>query len=378
MSKRDYYEVLGLSKGASADEIKKGYRSKAKELHPDRNTSDPSAESKFKEANEAYDVLKDPERKAAYDRFGHAAFEGGMGGGGGQRQGDFSSAFSDVFDDLFGDFMGGGQRGGGRSRASRGSDLRYNLEISLEDAYSGLQKSINVPTSVQCSPCNGSGAAGGSEPSTCPTCSGMGKVRASQGFFTVERTCPSCSGMGQVISNPCSSCGGQGRSNRNRSLSVNVPAGVETGTRIRLSNEGEAGLRGGPAGDLYIFIEVREHKIFQRDGNSLFCRIPVSMSGAALGGDIEVPTMDGGRSRVKIPAGSQSGRQMRLRGKGMPAIKSAQKGDMFIEIAVETPVNLTSKQRELLREFEALSEDNNPESKSFFSSVKSFWDTMKG
>ena len=378
MSKRDYYEVLGLSKGASADEIKKGYRSKAKELHPDRNTSDPSAESKFKEANEAYDVLKDPERKAAYDRFGHAAFEGGMGGGGGQRQGDFSSAFSDVFDDLFGDFMGGGQRGGGRSRASRGSDLRYNLEISLEDAYSGLQKSINVPTSVQCSPCNGSGAAGGSEPSTCPTCSGMGKVRASQGFFTVERTCPSCSGMGQVISNPCSSCGGQGRSNKDRSLSVNVPAGVETGTRIRLSNEGEAGLRGGTAGDLYIFIEVREHKIFQRDGNSLFCRIPVSMSGAALGGDIEVPTMDGGRSRVKIPAGSQSGRQMRLRGKGMPAIKSAQKGDMFIEIAVETPVNLTSKQRELLREFEALSEDNNPESKSFFSSVKSFWDTMKG
>ena len=378
MSKRDYYEVLGLSKGASADEIKKGYRSKAKELHPDRNTSDPSAESKFKEANEAYDVLKDPERKAAYDRFGHAAFEGGMGGGGGQRQGDFSSAFSDVFDDLFGDFMGGGQRGGGRSRASRGSDLRYNLEISLEDAYSGLQKSINVPTSVQCSPCNGSGAAGGSEPSTCPTCSGMGKVRASQGFFTVERTCPSCSGMGQVISNPCSSCGGQGRSNKDRSLTVNVPAGVETGTRIRLSNEGEAGLRGGPAGDLYIFIEVREHKIFQRDGNSLFCRIPVSMSGAALGGDIEVPTMDGGRSRVKIPAGSQSGRQMRLRGKGMPAIKSAQKGDMFIEIAVETPVNLTSKQRELLREFEALSEDNNPESKSFFSSVKSFWDTMKG
>ena len=378
MSKRDYYEVLGLSKGASADEIKKGYRSKAKELHPDRNTSDPSAESKFKEANEAYDVLKDPERKAAYDRFGHAAFEGGMGGGGGQRQGDFSSAFSDVFDDLFGDFMGGGQRGGGRSRASRGSDLRYNLEISLEDAYSGLQKSINVPTSVQCSPCNGSGAAGGSEPSTCPTCSGMGKVRASQGFFTVERTCPSCSGMGQVISNPCSSCGGQGRSNKDRSLSVNVPAGVETGTRIRLSNEGEAGLRGGPAGDLYIFIEVREHKIFQRDGSSLFCRIPVSMSGAALGGDIEVPTMDGGRSRVKIPAGSQSGRQMRLRSKGMPAIKSAQKGDMFIEIAVETPVNLTSKQRELLREFEALSEDNNPESKSFFSSVKSFWDTMKG
>ena len=379
MSKRDYYEVLGLSKGASASEIKKGYRAKAKELHPDRNSDNPNAESMFKEVNEAYDVLKDADRKAAYDRYGHAAFEGGMGGGGrsGGGSGDFSSAFSDVFDDLFGDFMGGG-RGNSRNRASRGSDLRYNLQVTLEDAYSGLQKSINIPTSVECGSCNGTGAEGGSEPTTCPTCSGMGKVRATQGFFTVERTCPSCSGIGQMIKNPCKKCGGQGRAEKDRALSVNIPAGVETGTRIRLSGEGEAGLRGGPSGDLYIFIEVREHGIFQREGGNLFCRVPVSMTSAALGGDIEVPTIDGGRSRVKIPSGSQSGRQMRLRNKGMPSIKSSQIGDMFIELAIETPVNLTSRQKELLREFEAMSEDNNPESKSFFSTVRSFWDTMKG
>jgi len=379
MSKRDYYELLGLSKGASADEIKKAYRAKAKELHPDRNADNPNAEAQFKEVNEAYDVLKDTDKKAAYDRFGHAAFEGGMGGGGRPGgQGDFTSAFSDVFDDLFGDFMGGGRRSGGRNRATRGSDLRYNLRVSLEEAYTGLQKSIKVPTSVQCGSCNGTGAESGSEPTTCPTCSGMGKVRATQGFFTVERTCPTCSGLGQMIKNPCRSCSGAGRVEKDRSLSVNVPAGVETGTRIRLSGEGEAGMRGGPAGDLYIFIEVEEHKIFNRDGLNLFCRVPVSMSSAALGGDIEVPTIDGGRSRVKIPQGSQSGRQMRLRGKGMPAIKSSHSGDMFIELAVETPVNLTSRQKELLREFEKLSEDNNPESTSFFSSVKSFWDTMKG
>ena len=385
MAKRDYYEVLGVSKGASADEIKKGFRKKAKELHPDRNKDDPNAESAFKEANEAYDVLKDAEKKAAYDRFGHAAFEGGMGGGGGRPgggfggggQGDFSSAFSDVFDDLFGDFMGQ-QRGGGGRRAARGADLRYNLKITLEEAFSGMQKSINVPTSVQCDSCNGSGAEGGAEPTTCPTCSGMGKVRAQQGFFTVERTCPTCSGMGQIVKNPCKSCRGAGRVEKERSLSVNIPAGVETGTRIRLAGEGEAGMRGGPSGDLYIFIEVKEHELFDRDGPNLFCRVPVSMSTAALGGTIEVPTIDGGRGRVAIPAGSQSGRQMRLRGKGMPPLRGAGTGDMIIELAVETPVNLTARQKELLKEFEDQSSENNPESKNFFSSVRSFWDSMKG
>lgn len=382
MAKRDYYDVLGVARGASADEIKKAYRTKAKELHPDRNADNPDAEAQFKEANEAYEVLKDAEKKAAYDRFGHAAFEGGMGGAGrpgggfGANQGDFASAFSDVFDDLFGDFMGG--RGGGRNRAARGADLRYNLRVSLEEAYSGLQKTINVPTSVSCSSCSGSGAEGGAEPQTCPTCSGMGKVRAQQGFFTVERTCPTCGGLGQIIKNPCKACSGQGRVHKDRALSVNIPAGVETGTRIRLAGEGEAGMRGGPSGDLYIFIEVSKHELFERDNTNLFCRVPVSMTTAALGGDIEVPTIDGGRSRVKIPAGSQSGRQMRLRGKGMPALRGGAPGDMFIELAVETPVNLTSRQKELLREFEDLSEDNNPESKSFFSSVKNFWDSMKG
>jgi len=377
MAKRDYYDVLGVAKGASAEELKKAYRTKAKELHPDRNSDNPNAENQFKEVNEAYDALKDPNKKAAYDRYGHAAFEGGgapRGGG----QGDFASAFSDVFDDLFGDFMGGrGQGGGARQRASRGSDLRYNLRVSLEDAYSGVQKTINVPTSVACSTCSGTGAESGAEPQTCPTCSGMGKVRAQQGFFTVERTCPTCSGIGQIIKNPCKPCGGSGRLEKDRSLSVNIPAGVETGTRIRLAGEGEAGLRGGPTGDLYIFIEVQDHALFQRDGQDLFCNVPVSMASAALGGDIEVPTIDGGRSRVKVPAGSQSGRQMRLRAKGMPGLRGGGHGDMFIELAVETPVNLTSRQKEILREFEKLGEDNNPESSSFFTKVKSFWDGMK-
>ena len=375
MSKRDYYDVLGVPKGSQADAIKKAYRTKAKELHPDRNSDNPNAESQFKEVNEAYEVLKDADKKAAYDRYGHAAFEGGGGqgfGGGG----DFSSAFSDVFDDLFGDFMGGGR--GGRKQQSRGSDLRYNLSISLEEAFTGLQKTINIPSAVKCGSCNGTGAAGGSSPTTCPTCSGLGKVRATQGFFTVERGCPTCSGVGQIIKNPCSSCGGQGTQKKDKALSVNVPPGVETGTRIRLAGEGETAPRGGVSGDLYIFIEVSKHKIFERDGLNLFCRVPVSMAKASLGGEVEVPTIDGGRSRVRIPAGSQSGRQMRLKGKGMPAIKTIQKGDMFIEMAVETPVNLTAKQKELLQEFEELSEDNNPETNSFFSSVKTFWESMKG
>ncbi len=378
MSKRDFYDVLGVSKNASDAEMKKAYRRKAMELHPDRNQDNPKAESQFKEVNEAYEVLKDGDKKAAYDRFGHAAFEGGggsqgFGHGGGA---DFSSAFSDVFEDLFGDFMGGGR--GAAQRATRGSDLRYNLRIVLEEAYSGKQKTISVQSSAACDACNGSGAAGGAEPSNCPTCSGMGKVRAQQGFFTVERTCPTCSGRGQIINNPCPACGGAGRRQKERSLSVNIPAGVETGTRIRLAGEGEAGLRGGPSGDLYIFIEVQEHPIFEREGQNLFCRIPVSFATAALSGEIEAPTIDGGRSRVKVPAGSQSGKQMRLRGKGMPALRGGPAGDLYIELAIETPVNLTPQQKDLLREFEKLSTDNHPHSLNFFSKVKTFWESMKG
>lgn len=385
MAKRDYYDVLGTAKGASAEEIKKAYRKKAKELHPDRNSDNPDAEAQFKEVNEAYDVLKDAEKKAAYDRFGHAAFEGGMGGGrpgggygGAGGQGDFASAFSDVFEDLFGDFMGGSRAGpgGGRSRAQRGSDLRYNMRVTLEEAYRGTHKTINVPSSAACTECNGSGAEGGSEPQTCPTCSGLGKVRAQNGFFTVERTCPTCGGQGQVVKNPCKVCHGAGRVEVDRQLQVNIPPGVETGTRIRHAGEGEAGLRGGPSGDLYIFIEVQPHAIFEREGTDLHCRVPVSMATAALGGEVEVPTIDGGRSRVKIPAGSQSGRQMRLRGKGMPALRGGGAGDMFIELAVETPVNLTARQKEILKEFQGIEAENNPEGASFFKKVKSFWDGM--
>jgi molecular chaperone DnaJ len=369
MAKRDYYETLGVARGAAEADIKKAYRKKAMDLHPDRNQDNPHAESRFKEVNEAYDCLKDPQKKAAYDRFGHAAFENG-GGGGFRHAGanaDFASAFSDVFDDLFGDFMGGARTGGSRGqRASRGSDLRYNLRMSLEEAYAGKQATITVPSSAACDVCNGSGAEGGAEPSTCPTCSGLGKVRAQQGFFTVERTCPTCSGRGQIIKNPCKSCAGAGRVRKDRTLNVNIPVGVETGTRIRLAGEGEAGLRGGPAGDLYIFVEVAGHPIFERDGANLYCRIPVSMATAALGGEIDAPTLDGGRTRVKVPAGVQSGKQLRLRGKGMPALRGAGAGDLYIELAVETPVNLTARQRDLLKEFEAEGRDNHPETQDFF------------
>ncbi len=378
MAKRDYYDVLGVAKGASADELKKAYRGKVKQLHPDQNKDNPKAEEQFKEVNEAYDILKDPEKKAAYDRFGHAAFEGGTGAsagsGGGFRGGhaDFASAFSDVFDDLFGGFTGGARQRG--QRATRGSDLRYNLRIDLKEAFTGKQASINVPSSVQCDACHGTGAEGGAEPTNCPTCSGMGKVRAQQGFFTVERTCPTCHGRGQIINNPCKKCDGEGRMDKDRALNVNIPAGVETGTRIRLAGEGEAGLRGGPSGDLYIFIEVRPHEIFEREGQNLYCRIPVSMTTAAMGGELEAPLLDGGRTRVKVPAGVQSGKQLRLRGKGMPALRGAGAGDMYIELAVETPVNLTGRQKELLREFEKLSSENSPETSDFFGKVKKFWD----
>ncbi|MDN3713237.1 molecular chaperone DnaJ [Paracoccus cavernae] len=386
MAKRDYYDVLGIAKGASSDEIKKAYRAKAKALHPDLNRDSKTSEADFKEVNEAYECLKDDQRKAAYDRFGHAAFDGGMGGFGGGRGpqgGDFGSAFADVFEDLFGDFMGGRGGQGGRPRQSRGQDLRYNLRVSLEEAFTGIQKAITVPTSVACNACNGTGAEGAVDPATCPTCSGMGKVRASQGFFTVERTCPTCNGQGQIIKNPCKECHGAGRTEKERSLSVNIPAGVETGTRIRLAGEGEAGMRGGPSGDLYIFIDVKEHPIFVRDGRILACQVPVSIGTAALGGEIEVPTIDGGRSRVKVPAGTQSGKQLRLRGKGMPPLRhgagmQGEHGDMLIELTVETPVNLTARQKELLREFDEIQADNNPQTSGFFQKIKGFWDEMKG
>ena len=382
MAKRDFYDVLGVERGATEADIKKAFRKKAMEHHPDRNRHDPKSEARFKELNEAYDVLKDGQKKAAYDRFGHAAFENGHGasaGGFRPGHGDFTSAFSDVFDDLFGDFMGGaaGARARGQ-RAARGSDLRYNLRLNLEEAFRGKQATISVPSSAACEVCHGTGAQGGAEPATCPTCSGHGKVRAQQGFFTVERTCPTCGGRGQIIKNPCSACGGAGRVRKDRTLNVNIPAGVETGTRIRLAGEGEGGLRGGPAGDLYIFIEVESHPIFERDNANLYCRIPVSMTTAALGGEIDAPTLDGGKTRVKVPAGVQSGKQLRLRGKGMPALRGAGAGDLYIELAVETPVNLSARQRELLREFEEAGGDNSPETQDFFSRVKGFWEGMKG
>ncbi|MEO0761969.1 MAG: molecular chaperone DnaJ, partial [Pseudomonadota bacterium] len=326
MAKRDFYDVLGVAKGASEDELKKAYRRKAKELHPDRNKDSPTAEAAFKEVNEAYDILKDPQKKAAYDQFGHAAFEQGMGGGGrgpgGPGGPDFASAFSDVFEDLFGDFMGGG-RGGqrGRGGARRGGDLRFNLRIGLEDAFRGKQTTITVPGAATCDVCSGTGAEGSAEPQACPTCGGMGKVRQQQGFFTIERACPKCLGRGKVIKNPCRTCLGSGQVRRERSLNVNVPPGVETGTRIRLAGEGEPGAMGGPPGDLYIFVDVAAHAIFERDGTSLYCRIPVPMTTAALGGEIEAPLLDGGRTRVKVPAGVQTGKQLRLRGKGMPALQ---------------------------------------------------------
>ena len=384
MSKRDFYETLGVSRGASEADIKKAFRQKARKLHPDQNPDDPKAADEFKSVNEAYEILKDKDKKAAYDQFGHAAFEGGMGGGGrgGPGQGDFGSAFSDVFEDLFGDFMGGRGGGGGargRGGVQRGSDLRYNLRVTLEDAFKGKKSSIQVPGTVQCTVCNGTGAEGGAQPQTCPTCSGHGKVRAQQGFFTIERTCPTCQGRGQIIKNPCRVCGGSGTVRKDRSLSVNIPPGVDTGTRIRLEGEGEAGPRGGPPGDLYIFINVEDHEIFERDGANLYCRIPVPMTTAAMGGELEAPLLDGGRSRVKVPEGVQTGKRLRLRGKGMPALQRAgQSGDLYIELAVETPVNLTAKQRELLKEFEKEAAANSPASDDFFGQVKDFWKRMKG
>ncbi|MEO1505057.1 MAG: molecular chaperone DnaJ [Pseudomonadota bacterium] len=377
MSKRDYYDVLGVSRGASDDELKKAYRGRAKELHPDRNKDNPDAEAQFKEVNEAYDVLKDSQKRAAYDQFGHAAFEDGAGMGGGFRGGgqgpDFASAFADVFDDLFGDFVSG-RRGGGGGR-SRGSDLRYNLTIDLEDAFEGKQVTIKAPGSVTCEACSGTGAAGGAQPTTCPTCSGMGKVRAQQGFFTIERTCPTCGGRGTIIKSPCTVCNGAGTVQRERSLNVQIPKGVEDGTRIRLAGEGEPGARGGTPGDLYIFVSIKQHPLFKRDSSDLLCEIPVPFTTAALGGSIEVPTIDGGRTRVAVPAGSQSGKQLRLRNKGMPTLRGARTGDLYLEILVETPQNLTSKQKDLLKQFEAEgSGKQHPETEAFNKRAEGFWE----
>jgi molecular chaperone DnaJ len=370
MAKRCYYEVLEVERTAVDGELKAAFRKLAMKWHPDRNPGDKSCEVRFKEINEAYEVLKDPDKRAAYDRFGHAAFEhnGGVGAAGGF--GDVASAFADIFDDLFG--MGGGRRGRGSGR-ERGADLRYNMEISLEEAYSGKTAHVRIPTSITCEACSGSGAKTGTRPKACPTCGGQGRIRHAQGFFTLERTCPGCQGRGQVIDNPCPSCSGSGRVTRERALSVNIPAGVEDGTRIRLASEGEAGVRGGPAGDLYIFLSLGSHPFFQREGADLHCRVPISMVTAALGGEFEVPTIDGRNSRLKVPEGTQSGRRFRLQGKGMPVLRSKQTGDMYVQVLVETPQKLTRRQRELLGEFERLSsQDTHPEAAGFFGKVKEF------
>jgi molecular chaperone DnaJ len=380
VTKRCYYETLGVSRGATETEIKGAFRKLAKQHHPDRNNGDRGSEQRFKEVNEAYEALKDPQRRAAYDRFGHAAFEGSVGGHG--FGADFSASMSAMFDDLFGEFMGG-RRGGGGARArpgrERGQDLRYNMEITLAEAYGGKTAQIRVPTSVTCDTCTGSGAKPGTSPTPCRTCGGAGRVRASQGFFTIERTCPSCQGRGDMIESPCGSCHGTGRVTRERTLSVNIPAGVEDGTRIRLAGEGEAGLRAGPAGDLYIFLGLKPHEFFQRDGADIFCRVPISMITAALGGNIDVPTVDGGRTRVKVPEGTQTGKQFRLKDKGMPVLRSKSRGDMFIQVEVETPKNLTPKQRKILEDFEKASTDStNPESTGFFAKVKEFFEGIGG
>ena len=372
MAKRDFYEVLGVARDADEADLKSAYRRLAMKYHPDRNPDDPTAEQNFKEVNEAYDVLKDGQKRAAYDRFGHDAFENG-GGGGGPGFGGFGGGFGDIFDEVFGEFMGGrGQR-----QSGCGSDLRFNMAISLEDAFNGRQREVDIPSSVVCEECNGSGAAGGAGPTTCHSCQGHGKIRAQQGFFTIERTCPTCAGTGQIISDPCRACGGTGRKERTKTLSVTIPAGVEDGTRIRLAGEGEAGLRGAPAGDLYIFLEVEEHPIFHREGPDLLCQVPVSMTTAALGGQIEVPTIEGGRARLTIDAGAQSGKRFRLRQKGMSVLRSAARGDLYIEIAVETPVNLTARQRELLAAFdEEGGAGTHPKTNGFFNRVKEFWDDL--
>jgi len=373
MAKQDFYELLGVPRDVDQDELKKAYRKLAMRWHPDRNPGDAEAEKRFKELSEAYDVLKDDQKRSAYDRFGHAAFEGG---GGQQRGGfDFAQGFADIFEEMFGEVMGGrrAQAGG------RGSDLRFNLEITLEDAFKGATKTIRVPTLAACEACNGSGGEAGAKPITCPTCQGHGKVRAQQGFFTIERTCPACSGAGRVIERPCRTCGGAGRVRKEKTLAVNIPAGVEDGTRIRLAGEGEAGLRGSPPGDLYIFLSIGAHRFFQREGANIYCRVPIPMTTAALGGQIEVPTLEGSFTKVTVPAGTQSGHQFRLKAKGMSVLRSTARGDLYIQALIETPMNLTKKQQELLKEFEGAAgrDKTSPESAGFFQKVKEFWSDLR-
>src|SRR6195952_5135496 len=371
-TKRCYYETLEVERTADEPKLKAAFRKLAMKWHPDKNPGDATSEVRFKEINEAYEVLKDGDKRAAYDRFGHAAFEQGGGGGPGFGAG-FASSFSDIFEDLFGM---AGQRGRGGGGRERGADLRYNMEITLEEAFLGKTAQIEIPVSVTCESCSGTGAKAGSKPKTCATCGGQGKIRHAQGFFTLERTCPACQGRGQVIESPCPSCSGTGRIARERTLSVNIPQGVEDGTRIRLAGEGEAGVRGGPPGDLYIFLSLATHPFFQRDGADLHCRVPISMVAAALGGEFEVPTIDKGKTKVKIPSGTQSGRRFRIASKGMPVLRSRQTGDMYVQVVVETPQNLTKKQQELLAEFEKLSSGaTQPEAAGFFTKVKDFFGT---
>ncbi len=374
MSKRDYYEVLDVSRDVSEKDLKKAYRRVAMKHHPDRNPDDKASEEKFKEASEAYEILSDPQKRAAYDQYGHAAVDpsqGGMGGG----AGGFGS-FSDIFGDVFGDIFGGGGRG--RGGPSRGADLRYTLDLSLEDAVRGTTVKIRVPTLVTCKTCNGSGAKPGTKPVQCPTCGGVGQVRMQQGFFSVQQTCPTCRGKGTVISDPCPDCHGQGRIEETKTLSVKVPPGVDTGDRIRLSGEGEAGADGGPAGDLYVQVSVREHEIFQRDGRNLYCEVPISIIDAALGGELEVPTLDG-RVKLKVPAETQTGKLFRLRGKGVAPVRGGSAGDLLCRVVVETPVNLTAKQKELLQEFQASmkGDKNSPRQSSWFEGMKNFFGDMK-
>jgi len=373
MAKRDYYEVLGVNKGASADQIKSAYRKLAVKYHPDKNKGDKAAEEKFKEASEAYHVLSNNERKQNYDNFGHAAFENGGGGRGGFGNFDFSSSFSDIFEDFFGEGFGGGNR---RSRKSnyRGSDLRYDLTIDLEDAYSGKKEDIKFTTSEKCETCSGSGSKPGYDVGRCSMCSGHGQVRSSQGFFTVQQTCPQCSGSGEEITNPCNSCSGQGKKQASKGLSVTIPKGVDDGTRIRLAGKGEAGSRGAGNGDLYLFINVNAHDLFKRQDEHLFFECPISIADAALGSSIEIPTIDGGKAKIKIPPGTQSGKQFRLREKGMPHMRGNGVGDLYVQVNTEVPVSLNKEQKELLEKFREIeNEKSNPSIKKFFQKAKNFW-----